>query len=110
MSKVKLLIEVDKELYKSVKNETYCGSLYRELRNGTVITDNICPVLSDDEVKQPCLQSPCPNARPKGEWIYKYSLGDSKYFVCSKCNRSIEIEDLQTLKDYPFCHCGAKMM
>lgn len=26
----------------------------------------ICPYLSDNEVKQPCLQSPC--ERPHGEW------------------------------------------
>lgn len=38
MSKVLVLIELDEEVYKSVENETYCGSLYSELRNGKVIT------------------------------------------------------------------------
>ena len=31
--------------------------------------ETICPILSDDEVKQPCIKSPCGFERPHGEWI-----------------------------------------
>lgn len=46
----------------------------------------------------------CP-ARPKGEWII---IDDTEKFIakCSICGR---IEDSRMVKDYPFCHCGAKM-
>ena len=29
--------------------------------------ETICPILSDDEVKQPCIKSPCGIERPHGE-------------------------------------------
>lgn len=39
----------------------------------------ICPCLSDNEVKQPCLNSPC--ARPQGEWE-DYS---ADFYKCPEC-------------------------
>ena len=41
----------------------------------------------------------------KGEWII---VDDTEKFIakCSICGR---IEDSRMVKDYPFCHCGAKM-
>ncbi len=43
--------------------------------------------------------------RPKGRWII---VDDTEKFIakCSICGR---IEDSRMVKDYPFCHCGAKM-
>lgn len=43
--------------------------------------------------------------RPQGEWIL---VDDTEKFIakCSVCGR---IEDSRMVKDYPFCHCGAKM-
>lgn len=32
--KVKLIIEIPKPMYESVQNGTYCGTLYKELKNG----------------------------------------------------------------------------
>lgn len=47
--------------------------------------------------------------RPQGEWLLQYrSCGDT-YYTCSICNRAIEVENGQSLKDYPYCHCGASM-
>lgn len=34
---MKIVIEIPDELYNSVLNETYCGSLYEELKNGIVL-------------------------------------------------------------------------
>ena len=58
----------------------------------------ICPYLSDNEVKQPCLQGPC--ERPKGEWNYI----QAGMAVCPFCGASPH-------KDYKnFCpKCGARM-
>ena len=41
----------------------------------------------------------------QGEWII---IDDCEQFIakCSVCGR---IEDSRMVKDYPFCHCGAKM-
>lgn len=43
--------------------------------------------------------------RSQGEWII---VDDTEKFIakCSVCGR---IEDSRMVKDYPFCHCGAKM-
>lgn len=37
--KVKLIIEIPKPMYESVKNGTYCGTLYKELKNGIPLDD-----------------------------------------------------------------------
>lgn len=44
--------------------------------------------------------------QPQGEWII---VDDTEQFIakCSVCGR---IEDSRMVKDYPFCHCGAKMI
>lgn len=37
--KVKLIIEIPKPMYESVQNGTYCGTLYKELKNGIPLDD-----------------------------------------------------------------------
>jgi len=52
-------------------------------------------------------------ARPEGEWIMQLHNCDGEFYTCSVCGRMIRVspyvEDNETLKDYPFCHCGAEM-
>lgn len=36
---IKLVIEIPKPMYESVLNGTYCGTLYKELKNGTPLDD-----------------------------------------------------------------------
>lgn len=36
-----------------------------------------------------------------GKWI--------PTFVCSHCKRIIMLNEKENLKDFPYCHCGAKM-
>lgn len=47
--------------------------------------------------------------RQQGEWVLMYCSCGDRYYTCSICNRAIEVENGQSLKDYPFCHCGASM-
>ena len=32
-----------------------------------------------------------------------------RLYRCSECGRIIDLEHAETLNDYPYCHCGAKM-
>ena len=32
-----------------------------------------------------------------------------RIYRCSECGRIIDLEHGETLDDYPYCHCGAKM-
>lgn len=69
-----------------------------------------CPVFSDDEVKQPCIESPC--VMPKrGKWIrITKNTANTQIWTCSECGRTVE---KATVLDpdifFPFCHCGADM-
>lgn len=40
MGKIQIVIEISEEMYQTVKDETYCGSLYEELKNGTPLPKN----------------------------------------------------------------------
>lgn len=58
-----------------------------------------------------------PAVTPKqGEWIMQRHDLDGCFYTCSNCGRMIRVplfiddpEDNETLEDYPYCHCGAKM-
>ena len=47
--------------------------------------------------------------RPTAEWILQWRGCGVEYFTCSACKRAIEVDPEYTLKDFPYCHCGAKM-
>ena len=60
-----------------------------------------------------------PSIQPKpktGHWIPKYIVDDCNgvvtWYECSECGRSIDetITEEFMLKNYPYCHCGAKML
>lgn len=52
----------------------------------------------------------------KGEWILNDNQGVQAVgyltYHCSECNREISSKyhgEISLLKEYPYCHCGAKM-
>ena len=48
----------------------------------------------------------------KGHWIKEESVygWDGHSYQCSECGRSIHLDTaMESLIDYPYCHCGAKM-
>lgn len=54
-----------------------------------------------------------PQEPKTGHWIKEKSVygWDGKSYQCSKCCRSIHLDlEVEDLNDYPFCHCGAKMV
>lgn len=52
---------------------------------------------------------PTVEERPQGKWILQYRACGDEFYTCSLCERAIEVDYPQTLKDFPFCHCGADM-
>lgn len=48
----------------------------------------------------------------KGHWIKEESPygWDGHSYQCSECGRSIHLDtEMESLEDYPYCHCGADM-
>lgn len=61
------------------------------------------------------LQLPPVNPQePKtGHWIKEKTIHgwDDKSYQCSECGRSIHLDlEVENLNDYPYCHCGVKMI
>ena len=81
---------------------------------GKFIIDNaptvelFCSYLSDGEVRQPCVESPCKHERPQGEWIIiKSPLSTETVVKCPFCGDEFIGNDVE---DYNFCPiCGAQM-
>ena len=50
-----------------------------------------------------------------GQWLFVTKGQQTSVYVCSECNRAVTVvcdEDKikeQLAKNYPYCHCGAKM-
>ena len=66
-----------------------------------------------EDLKEAC-RTAIETLKPKeGHWIKEKSLHgwDGKSYQCSVCCRSIHIDpEVEDLTDYPYCHCGAKMV
>ena len=53
------------------------------------------------------------SGKEKGHWIREESIcgWDGHSYQCSVCGRSIHLDtEVEDLEDYPFCHCGTKMI
>lgn len=44
-----------------------------------------------------------------GTWIVDLQTATEDYYICSKCGRKIHLLYPDTISNYPYCHCGAKM-
>lgn len=82
--------------------------------------DNMDKALDEDrtvenykELLRECYKVLTPvNPNKTGYWIKEKSRygWDGKSYVCSECGRSIHLDsDVEDLRDYPYCHCGAQM-
>jgi len=77
----------------------------------TYITSTIKEILYQKDIEALDLAIKTLEERLQGEWIGIKTSCDigHKFYYCSKCNREIDLIDGESLKDYPFCHCGADM-
>ncbi len=45
-----------------------------------------------------------------GKWLVDLQTATEDYYVCSECGRRIHLLYPDVVGNYPFCHCGAKMV
>lgn len=85
-----------------------CVPLY-QIDNAPTV-ELFCAYLSDGEVRQPCVESPCEHERPQGKWLNDRV---AFHFTCDYCGcniRQLKNEVFEGDYDYNFCpNCGAKM-
>ena len=130
---MELIIEIPEEVYKTVQDGSYCGSLYEELKaaipynpSGDLISRGVAiNLLNEAQVeydeyykglgKAKTIIDNVPtvevrNNKPKqGEWIKEPNGKTTDIYRCSVCKRSIMLCKGADLTNYPFCHCGADM-
>lgn len=48
----------------------------------------------------------------RGRWVHDESGYDRRdnWYHCSECNRALNLICGEKLEDYPYCHCGARMI
>lgn len=75
------------------------------------VPKDVIEAIADAVVEK--IQTTKPKSEDKiGHWIKEKSRygWDGKSYVCSECGRSIHLDsDVEDLRDYPYCHCGAQM-
>ena len=106
---MKLIIDIDKDYYELIKADVKSGNDYKPcvlIANGKPCDKTLTNHDIDSAYDKGFITAMKAYARPKGEWVI---VDDCEQFIakCSVCGR---IEDSRLVKDYPFCHCGAKMM
>lgn len=130
---MRLIIEISDASYETVKNGTWCGSLYEELKNGTPLSESedcvsrqvVIKVIEDDKrngnyscfssyndaecFKQIIRELPSVTAEKVGRWI-KSKIPNEEY-VCSECGGACWYYDVEKgVAKSRFCpNCGAKM-
>ena len=104
---MKVVIDIPSKLFEEVKALHEDGSLQSDVwiavAQGKPLEDEPLKVYEFKGCDN------CELERPHGEWILQYRAGGDEFYTCSLCERVIEIDYPQTLKDFPFCHCGADM-
>lgn len=112
---------ISREALKEVINDLFrtgeydCNSVLKAIDNAPTVEE-----VSVIEFKEPLPMVKAQkivkalSKRQQGEWVYHeepdYSTEDDciVYYQCSVCGRRIYSSTVN-VKDYPFCHCGAKM-
>lgn len=44
-----------------------------------------------------------------GKWLVDLQTATEDYYICSECGRKIHLLYPDTISNYPYCHCGARM-
>ena len=77
---MQIVIDIPKEMYETIKDGTYCGSLYEELKNGILLPKGHGRLIDADALKE--------ETYTMTEWngdvhqiIYKASLDDAPTII-----------------------------
>lgn len=90
-----------KEVALMFGDKTHITESVCELIDNAPTVELFCSYLSDGEVRQPCVEGPCEDERPQGEWKV-----DGCLIACNMCGRIL----LKASELYNFCpNCGAIM-
>lgn len=55
------------------------------------------------------ISSTTPQELRKGKWIIYLSTAIEDFYQCSECGRMVYVKQTDSIKNYPYCHCGADM-
>lgn len=84
-------------------------NLYKTLMKGHYVDEAEGVLLANDIIKQ----EPYIITKEKiyANWLpcNSYDIRDN-FYKCSACGRTINIVCGDSIKNYPYCHCGAKMI
>jgi hypothetical protein len=130
MKKVRMIVEMDEELYKAFAEQdvfisgmrtgkTLLSEIWKALKSATIVR------MSEEKIKESCSLSLVYNEgfdkgyekakaeyKPKtGHWIKMPLIETAQTYSheCSLCGRRILTTDVG-LSEFPYCHCGAKMV
>ena len=81
-----------------IKTETACNIAIKLLANIDTYTENARNITAR------LLADTC-----TGHWITDLQTSTEDFYICSKCGRKIRVVYPDTINNYPYCHCGAKM-
>ncbi len=94
---------------------------YINRKTALIIIDNLKKSVSEDDYLvivdaiRNIVSVICPseNVAPikRGKWLPIKNMLYRTHYRCSECGRDVVVFKYSktTLKDYPYCHCGAKM-
>ncbi len=88
-----------------IGDEIYIRANVNEIRNDYIICENKGGYFGTvREEIYPSVQS------KSGEWIVDLQTATEDYYICSECGRRIHLLYPDTIDNYPYCHCGARMV
>ena len=96
---MKRIVEIPDKVVEAIQNgEDYRYDIHTAIAQSIPYEEPLCPYLSDDEVKQPCLESPCEKPQVKSDRFVSYTK------TCHICGYSLATYNPE---DYKFCpRCG----
>lgn len=71
-----------------------------------------CTLLTPDEFAEYLYEIPVADVAPviRATWVLTTDVGPSELYHCSRCGREeVRFGKSSIDKQYPYCHCGAKM-
>lgn len=101
--------EALKKAFKNKGEGVFKLSRVNDIIDNAPTVELFCSYLSDGEVRQPCVESPCKHERPQGEWVVVGRAAYGYVDIECPCCKYLR-EDIQADSKPNFCEsCGADM-